>query len=699
MTDSDSDSDPDCDSDSDPDADSDSDSDSESESDDRDRGSPPLRRGRRGHYAGLMRLLVSAVVGIASWIGFSPVGAGDAEHQRPNVLWITAEDMSADDIGCYGNEYARTPHIDRFARGSLRYTNAFATAPVCSPARSCLITGLYATTLGTQHLRSAFPLPAALRGFPARLREAGYHCTNNVKTDYNTSSEPAIIAASWDESSPRAHWRGRRAGQPFFAVFNLMTTHQSRSNVWPREVFESRVASRLEASSRHDPAAAPVPPYYPDTPTVRRTLARYHDCITVMDAEVGRILAQLEEDGLADDTVVFFFSDHGAGLPRGKRVLHDSGMRVPLLVRVPERFTRLAPRGRTGTSDRFVSFVDFPATVLRLAGIGSVHAARPRPGDRLSRSTQGRPFLGGDTAARDAVFGARDRVDEAFDLARSVRDERFLYIRNYMPHLSWMQPEGYSDQAEIRRELRRLARSGALHDAQLGYAAARRPLEELYDTTADPHQLRNLAGNAVYRVELERRRRALREHILRTRDLAFLPEEEVWRRSAGSTPFEMASDPQRYPLERILAAADLVGREDAVDEQVRLLGDDDAGVRYWAAVGLRATAPRTPAARSALERALDDRCGSVRVEAATALVLAGHAGRALPVLESALGGDDLDVALLAARELQLLGEAARPVRPAMQRALERAREREGSGPLWMFLRFALEAALGEARSG
>ena len=215
--------------------------------------------------------------------------------------------MSAD-LGAYGDSYAETPHIDGLARQGVTYTNAFATAPVCSPARFTLLTGIYATTAGTQGLRSKAPIPDDITGFPAYLRELGYYTTNNVKTDYNTADEPRLIAESWDESSAEAHWRGREGGQPFFAVFNHMHTHQSRISFLDTEFPEL-----TGALGKHDPAAAPLPPYYPDDPDVRKTVARYYDAITAMDANVGRLLAELEEEGAAENTIVFFYGDHGTG--------------------------------------------------------------------------------------------------------------------------------------------------------------------------------------------------------------------------------------------------------------------------------------------------------------------------------------------------------------------------------------------------
>lgn len=629
-----------------------------------------------------------AVVSVACAVAVAGMSAngepGLTPQNRPNVLWITAEDISPD-LGCYGDTYARTPNLDRLAREGVRYTHAFATAPVCSPARSCLITGMYATSLGTQHLRSLFPIPERFEGYPAYLRRAGYYCTNNEKTDYNTAGEQALIAASWDECSSRAHWRKRPPGQPFFSVFNLMVSHQSRASVWPWTQFEAMAAKALPPAERHDPGRAPVPPYYPDTPLVRRTLARYYDCVTAMDKEVGRILEELAADGLAEDTIVFFYGDNGRGLPRGKRTLYDTGLHEPLLIHFPKKYQHLAPAAPGQTIDRLVSFVDFAPTLLSLLDI------QPPP------HMQGVPFLGPHAGPpREVVYGARDRVDEAYDLARSVRDHRYLYIRNYVPHLAWNQPEGFSDQAPMRREITQLAAAGKLTATQLTYAGAPRPVEELFDTDADPHQIRNLAGEPEQREVLERMRGLHRQWIVETGDLGFLPEAEIWRRCVACTPWELARDQLGYPLERLLAAADLVGRgSPAVPRLVELLDDQDAGIRYWASVGLQAAGSAAVPARDALRRASAARSPSVCVAAAAALAASGDTLTALPVLTRHLQDSQLDVALQAARALQLLGEPARPALPVMQRVLQTSRQQGTAAPQYLFLEFSLQAAIAE----
>jgi N-sulfoglucosamine sulfohydrolase len=607
--------------------------------------------------------------------------AAAAAPAAPNILWITAEDMSPN-LGCYGDAFARTPNLDAFAKQSVRYTRAFATAPVCAPSRACLITGAYATSLGNPHLRCEMTLPPFVQSYAKLLRDAGWFTANNVKTDYNLRDESAFIRASWNRSDAQAHWRQRASGQPFFSVFNLMETHQSRASVWPAEQFENEIAARLKQSERADPAKVPLPPIWPDTPSARRAMARYYDCIAAMDQRVGAILRELEADGLADDTIVFFYSDHGMGMPGGKRLLHDRGMRVPLLVRFPKKWQHLAPGVPGAVVDRLVSFVDFAPTVLSLAGL-------PAPGH-----LQGVAFLGPAAGApREFVFGARDRVDEAIDTARSVLDTRWLYIRNFRPHLSWAPPEGYSDQSPFRRELVAAARADELSVGPMTWLAPTRAPEELYDTEADPWQLHNLAAMPEHRATLERLRGQLRAWMIETRDLGLLPETDLLSRAGGDSPYELARKRGAYPVERVLATAELVGQPGSVAKLARALRDKDAGVRYWAAVGLRAVGAKASGERSALRRALKDESSAVRIEAAGALAALGDRAAVSGVLTAELNSTDWNATLHAARTLQLLGATAEPAWPAMRERLVLAREQEGKETLAMFVRFALEAAL------
>ena len=602
---------------------------------------------------------------------------------RPNILWITAEDMSAN-LGCYGDSYARTPNLDRFARESIRYTRAFATAPVCSPARSTLITGCYATSLGTQRLRSAFPIPEHIQGFPSYLRQLGFFTSNNVKTDYNIAAERDFISKNWNRNVGNAHWRQRGPDQPFFSIFNLMTTHQSRANVWSWEQFENEVGSRLSAAERHDPAKAPLPSYYPDTPLVRRTVARYYDCITVMDKEVGQLLRQLDEDGLADNTIVFFYSDHGMGMPRGKRLLHDSGMHVPLLIRFPEKWRHLAPADSGEVSDRLVSFVDFAPTVLSLVDF------------EIPGHMQGEPFLGKQaTAPRRFVFGARDRVDEVFELSRSIRDDRFLLIENYMPHLSWMPPERYSDNAEMRRELKQLSAAGRLNAAQLTYAAPKKPPIEFYDAHSDPDQIHNLAERSEHRERIAEMARALQHWQRDTVDLGCFTEPMIWHRlDEYRTPWEFGRNRRgAESWRRGWQAARFALQSQGQDIQRGHLKSDEEVVRYWGVSARTEHSVNSPEIAAAFATALNDSSHSVRIEAASVILETRRSPEAMKVLVESLEHPTVEIRLHAVRSLELLGHKATEARPAIETMLSEAVRREQEHPCWMFVRFSAEAAL------
>ncbi len=589
-------------------------------------------------------------------------GARAANGERPNILWITAEDVSPT-LGAYGDAYATTPRLDRLAEEGVRYTRAYADAPVCSPARSTLITGNYAVSLGTQQMRSVFPIPGYMTGFPSKLREAGYYTSNNVKTDYNTANEPQIIEASWDENSETGHWRNRPdSATPFFSVFNLMESHQSRAMVWPYEQFVEEVQSRLSPDEIHDPDEVPLPPYYPDTPLVRRDMARYYDCVTAMDKRVGEFLDQLEDDGLAEDTIVFFFADHGAGMPRHKRATLDTGLHVPLLIRFPEKYRHLAPADPGEATDRMAGFVDLGPTVLSLAGI--------QPPEFM----QGRPFLGEyEAAPRERLYHFRDRVDEARDCVRAVRDEEYLYVRNYMPHLGYHQSSAWADQGEVRHEFHRLADPDAMTEPQWRYVSPTRPVEELYAYRDDPLNLEDFAGSPEHREALERMRRALREEMRERRDLGFIPESEAWELFGETTPWEAARNGVPVNLEALYEAAEKapVAPEEEILEG---LESEDPSVRYWAAIGLTARESISEAALDRLSDGLEDPSPAARIEIANAVANHGDVAAALPVLIEALDDPSLDVKLHAARTIELLEEDAREAVPAMRKAVAEAEE-------------------------
>jgi uncharacterized sulfatase len=603
----------------------------------------------------------------ALWLVPAALAAEEAPP-HPNILWITCEDMSPH-LGCYGEGYAVTPNLDRLAGQGVLYTRAFATAGVCAPARSCLITGMYPPSIGSHHMRCQGRLPAGARFFPEYLREAGYHATNNSKTDYNLPAR----AGAWDESSPRAHWRQRPdRSRPFFAVFNLTATHESQIRLPEAEHLEK--VKGFTAAELHDPAKAPIPPYHPDVPEVRRDWARYHDRITRMDREAGAILRELEEDGLAGDTIVFFFSDHGAGMPRSKRWLYDSSLRVPLIVRFPAKYRHLAPGEPSSRTDRLVSFVDFAPAVLSLAGI--------RPPAML----QGRAFLGPHAGPpREYVHGHRDRMDERYDFCRAVSDGRFKYIRNFLPHLPWFgsQHVSYMFEMPTMRAWERLAAEGKLSGPAALWMAATRPSEELYDTRDDPHEVVNLAAAPGHRETLERLRRECRRWQEEIADLGLLPEDDVRARFGSEPPYDaVRRDPSLYPLARLLAAADVVPLARRADEDpgadwhlsgmMNLLDDPDPAVRWWGAQALIAFRGRTlitmPWLQSKASR--PDPAPAVRLAVAEAMLAIGPSEAALETVRGGLGDGNEWVRLQAANSADRLDERARPLLDALEARLQ-----------------------------
>ncbi|MHC4444804.1 MAG: sulfatase-like hydrolase/transferase [Planctomycetota bacterium] len=556
---------------------------------------------------------------------------------RPNILWITCEDTSPY-LGCYGDSYALTPNLDRLAAEGILYNNAYATAPVCAPARSCLITGIYATTLGTQHLRSKVKIPQQIKCFTEYLRNAGYYCSNNVKQDYNFDAPNA-----WNESSNQAHWRKRKNNQPFFSVFNITNTHQSLTIKTEEQI--QKITSQLKPHQLHHPDKAKLPPYYPDNPLTRKTWARYHNMITFMDRRVGQLLDRLKQDGLQENTIVFFFSDHGMGLPRFKRSLYDSGLRVPLIVKFPHKYKNLAPAPPGSQINELVSFVDFAPTVLNLAGL-------PIP-DHM----QGRPFLGHRTSQpHQYVYGAVSRVDEVYDLSRSVRDKRYKYIRNYMPHLPYVQASNYPDRAQVMKELRRLLAQDKLNRTQSLYFSKTKPIEELYDTKTDPHEINNLTDSPQHHHILQRMREVHLKWILDTHDTGFLPEADMHIRATGSTPYQMARQTEKYPQQKIVSAAQLVHKgTQSLPDITNRLKDPDAAVRYWAAVALEALGQQAKPAAPVLTATLTDPVPTVRLAAALALCKQNSTEDAIPVLLKCLQDHRPWVALQAARGLQNIG--------------------------------------------
>ena len=595
----------------------------------------------------------------AAWLGVEKAwcDSSDRVRQRPNIVWLTSED-NGPHLGCYGDSYAVTPRLDALASRGLIFARCWSNAPVCAPARTTIIAGMYATSLGAEHMRSFVPMPRGVLMAPQYLRKVGYYCTNNRKEDYNLEKPGQV----WDESSGKAHWKNAPEGAPFFAVFNSTVSHESQIRKKGHQLV-------------HDPSKVRVPAYHPDTPIVRHDWAQYYDKITEMDAQLGKRLDELAAAGHMEDTIIFYYGDHGSGMPRSKRWPYNSGLQVPLIVYIPKKFAHLRPNDYRagGVSERLVAFVDLFPTVLSLAGI--------RPPEHM----QGRAFLGPYAAPpKKYLFGYRGRMDERYDMVRSVTDGRFVYIRNYMPHKIYGQYLDYMFQTPTTQQWHDLYHAGKLRPPQTFFWEPK-PSEELYDLNADPDEVHNLASDAQYADKKAELRRALRDWILEVRDTGFLPEAELHRRRGNDSPYDMAHEDARYPLRQILEAAELASMRGTGDEQrlVRLLSASDPAVRYWGVIGF-AVRGREATQRhfSELRRLLDDPNPSVQIAAAELVGQYGNAEdlqRAMDVLleYGNLEKHRLFEALAALNAVDALGERARPFRksiaalPARKKGLPR----------------------------
>lgn len=563
--------------------------------------------------------------------------------ERPNILWIVSEDNSAF-IGAYGDTFATTPHIDAFAAQGVRYTNAFATAPVCAPSRSTLITGMYPSSVGTQHMRSTYPVPDFVKFFPHYLREAGYYTSNNAKKDYNTIDQPEV----WNESSQKATYRNRQEGQPFFSVFNIQVSHESHLH-----------SSIPVAELKHDPEKVPVPPYHPRTPEMKHDWAQYYDKIQLMDEQVGRLLKDLDDAGLSENTIVFYYSDHGGVLGRSKRFMYESGLHIPLIIRFPQKYAHLAPGKPGSATDRIVTFVDFAPTILSLAGID--------PPEYM----QGVAFLGKAAGeAREYAFAFRGRMDERFDMVRSVRDKRFRYVRNYMPHKIYGQYLEYLWRAPSMGSWEEAFRAGKLNEIQSAFWKPK-PAEELYDVVADPHNIDNLAGNSQSNDVLVRMREANRRWMLEEKDIGFIPE-PMMREIAEKGSIYAYARSAEYPLAKITETADLASSKDpaVLPELKKRLRDKNAIVRYWAVIGYNVLAKHATSDIDELSRLLRDREISVRIASAEAMYHLSGKESALPVLRDALESGNLMARVQALNVLENMGKDAGSLLPEMKKLLK-----------------------------
>ncbi len=522
------------------------------------------------------------------------------ELPPPNILWLTSEDNSPM-AGCYGDDFATTPNMDKLAENSFLYTHAYANVPVCAPARNTILTGIYASSGGHQHMRSYYDKSGEVGFYPRMLREAGYYCTNNVKEDYNIN--PDQNEDIWDESSNQAHYKNRPEGKPFFAVFNSTISHESSIHT-----------SIPNEELRHSPEEVPLPPYHPDTPEMRHDWAQYYDKIEDMDTWIGEKLQELEESGEAENTIVFYYGDHGGVLARSKRYVYETGTRVPFIVHIPEKYKHLYPADSPGDEvNRLVSFVDLAPTLLSLIDVD------------IPDYMQGKAFLGDQkTEDPEYAYMLRGRMDERYDMSRSIRDHKYRYIKNYVPYRVYGQFLEYLWRAPSIQSWEAAYKAGECNETQSIFWNTK-PSEELYDTENDPWEVNNLAGDPAYREVLERMRGATRDWMIEIKDTGFIPEAELIDRVGESTAYDYMRS-GGVNMGTLVKAAELGSNpnEAALPEIKEMLASEDAAIRYWGATGLLILGEKGQGALEELRAAAKDPSPNVVTVAGEALYKLGY---------------------------------------------------------------------------
>jgi arylsulfatase A-like enzyme len=569
-----------------------------------------------------------------------PVTAG--ADDRPNIMWVTSEDNSYHWIGCYGNKDASTPNIDRLAADGIRYKYAYANAAVCAVARNTLILGRYACSTGNHNMRSRYPVPERFRTYPSFLREAGYYCVNRSKTDYNFKTDDK---RHWDESSSKAHWKNRAEGQPFFAVFNTTISHES--SLFPSKTENYRKQGLIPKTPSRDPASVTLPPHYPDTPEIRRDWVTYMDIVTAMDKQIGDWLKELDDAGVRENTIVFYYSDHGGILPRAKRYINDTGTHVPLIVSFPRKWQHLAPAESGTVNDRPVAFIDLPPTVFSLAGV------------QIPDQFQGRAFAGKAAMEKEPyVFLFGQRFDSRMlRFVRAVTDGEYRYIRNFHPHRHRGILAGYPHGQAGWQSLYKLKQAGELNDVQSAYWEIPQPVEELYHTASDPWELKNLANDPKHQDRLVRMRNATLSKMREIGDTGLVPESMYEGISKDSTVYEYVHS-RDFPYEDVLQTALVAGNGGAgvLGELRAAMNHDHPVVRYWGATGCTIQGQVAAEATSQLKKLLGDSSPSVRLAAAEALYVLGEKQTGFDALIDLLSEtDDPVVSLEALNITQALG--------------------------------------------
>jgi arylsulfatase A-like enzyme len=499
-----------------------------------------------------------------------------AQQSKPNIVWITIEDTSPDFIGCYGNAQVKTPNIDVLASEGIRLTNAHSTNTVCSPSRHTIITGMRTSADGCGHHRSTYKIPSYVKGFASYLKQAGYFTSNNHKTDYNINNEKSFIQQNWTVQGNKADFINREdKSQPFFSIFNIDESHQSRTMTESYAWYEKNVLTQLTPEEIIKPDGLIVPPFYKNNINNQRNMARLYNSLQAMDKKVGQIIQKIKDAGEWDNTIVFFFADHGQGMPRFKTNASRLGTQVPFVIRLPEKYKNLIQANQNSTYNDLVTFEDLAPTMINLV-----------TGNTPPSYLKGRIFLGPKAQSTDNVFwGCRDNTDEVIDMGRTIIKGDYIYERIYYPHLPILQREEYFDRSDIVTQMRIDYANNDLDPLQAAIFKPR-SAEYLFNIKTDKWETINLASDKKYATILTEMRKLNQQKIKAYNDLGFIPQTEQARINTTDTLLNWKE--KNYKVAKILPVIEMVGMgKKHLKEQIKLLKDNDAIVRYWAAIGLR----------------------------------------------------------------------------------------------------------------
>ena len=560
-------------------------------------------------------------------------------QSKPNILWITIEDSSPQFFGCYGNKIAKTPVIDKLAEEGVRFTNAFSTGTVCSPSRSTIITGVRTYKMGTGNHRSNYPIPEYIKGFPYYMQKQGYYVTNNSKTDYNVANAKAFTDEAWNESSGNAGWWNRKAGQPFFAVFNFAESHQSRTMTMPYDWYLKNVWEKLDENERIGDNDFEMPPIYRESAEMRKHFARVYNSISLTDKRIGELIQRLEKDNLRDSTIIFFYADHGEGEPRGKTNGINYGYRVPFVIWFPEMYKHLSPWKAEGVvTDELIDFEDLAPTLISLTGA------------EIPEHLKGRILMGKNRSKPvDHLILSADRSDNGIDMVRSITNGKYMYSRNYFPFIPQGRYIRYMYISEIVQQMRSDYNENLLDSIQQSYFEDR-PAEYLFDIENDLWETKNLVNNPEYKSVLEKMRKQLDAQMSNAKDIMFLPEYEIGLISKTETPYEFRLDENKYPFDEIYKAASLAGKrgKTIAEKQIKLLGDKNDIVRYWGIMGLRSQDAKVlESFRQQIEESMNDDYPLVSIAAASISYKLWGTLKAEKILRESCESANMDIALLA----------------------------------------------------